>query len=66
MIDKITVGSGSRRTTIAMDRDKAERRSVAGAIKGFLFPTKEAHQAAMEQGRRNRANDTLASRMAFA
>lgn len=65
MIDKITVGSGNRRTSIQMVRNKAERRSVAGAIKGFLFPTPEAHRAAMEQGRRNRAANPL-NRAAFA
>ena len=65
MIDKITVGSGNSRTSIEMVRDKQQRRSVAGAIKGFLFPTKEAHQAAMDQGRKNRDANPM-NRMAFA
>lgn len=54
MIDKIVVGSGSGRKEISMVRDRRERKSVAGAIKGFLFPNKEAHDRAMAQGRRNR------------
>ncbi len=55
MITSITVGNGRNRKIIDMDRDPAQRKSIAGAIKGFLFPTTDAHNAAMARGRVNSA-----------
>lgn len=55
MIDRITVGRGNARQNIDMIRDRDQRRSVAGAIKGFLFPTPAAHHQAIRQGKRNLA-----------
>ena len=55
MINSITVGNGRNRKIISMERAPEQRKSIAGAIKGFLFPTTDAHNAAMAKGRVNSA-----------
>lgn len=70
MIDKFVIGSGRSRRVIEMVRDKDQRRSAAGALKGFLFPTPQAHQKAKQQGERRAADyrrqQRNNSQMAFA
>lgn len=55
MIDAIVVGAGTNRKVIQLVRDRAQRASLAGAIKGHLFPTPQAHRKAMDKGARRAA-----------